>query len=42
MFGVLVFGGRIRINMSEWVREGAVCTSYQKLAEFAKFPITIR
>lgn len=42
MLGVLVYGDRIRINMSEWVSEGAVCTSYQKLAELAKFPITVR
>lgn len=39
MFGVLVYGNRIRINMSEWMREGAVCTSYQKLAELAKFQL---
>lgn len=39
MFGVLVREDRIRINMSEWVREGAVCTSYQKLAELAKFQL---
>lgn len=42
MFGVLVCGDRIRINVSEWEREGDVCTSYQKLAKLPKFPITVR